>query len=99
MILSQFLDYQNYIILMMPPHNVRLILNIGNALNTPTKYITLGLDADVGIVVGSQDVSAGSYVAKSTACAFLQSNSRPIWGMIAWNVHNFQDKQDSTGFQ
>ena len=53
MILSQFLDYQNYIILMMPPHNVRLILNIGNALNIPTKYITLGLDADVGIVVGS----------------------------------------------
>lgn len=36
-------------------------------------------------------------MAKSTPCAFLASNRRPIWGVIIWNVNSF--KYNNQGFQ
>jgi hypothetical protein len=36
-------------------------------------------------------------MAKSTPCAFLTSNKRPIWGAIIWNVFTF--KYNNEGFQ
>lgn len=37
------------------------------------------------------------YIAKSTPCAFLESNKRPIWGVVIFN--NFYLKYDQQGFQ
>lgn len=37
------------------------------------------------------------YIAKSTPCAFLESNKRPIWGMVLFN--NVYLKYDQQGFQ
>jgi len=51
----------------------------------------------LGIIVGNEDNSQAIYVAKSSACAFLQSNKRPIWGMIQFN--NAYLKYDQQGFQ
>lgn len=36
-------------------------------------------------------------MAKSTACALLKSNNRPIWGVMIWN-NNFLEF-DQVGFQ
>lgn len=58
--------------------------------------MTQGTIGDVGVVVGSENVTT-NYMAKSTPCAFLASNKRPIWGAIIWNTNTF--KYNSEGFQ
>ena len=70
---------------------------LGNVLTVPSKYVTLGVDGDLGIVVGSENEAAETYVAKSSSCTFLQSNNRPIWGMIVFNLNKL--RYDQVGFQ
>lgn len=69
---------------------------LGNILTVPSLYVTQGTIGDVGIIVGSENVTT-AYMAKSTPCAFLQSNKRPIWGVIIWNINSF--KYNTEGFQ
>lgn len=71
-------------------------LIIGNVLTIPYLYVTQGAIGDIGIVVGSENTTA-LYVAKSTPCAFLASNKRPIWGAVIWNINSF--KYSTEGFQ
>ena len=73
------------------------VIYIGNALSIPATYINDGVTGDVGIMVGNEPSSSVSYIAKSTSCAFLASNKRPIWGMIFWNNENL--KYDQQGIQ
>lgn len=56
-----------------------------------------GTIGDLGVVCGNEEDSNAVYVAKSTSCAHLQSNNRPIWGMIQFN--NAYLKYDQVGFQ
>jgi len=72
------------------------LIDEGNVLNIPFTYVTQGTIGDVGIVVGNENTT-GQYVAKSTPCAFLLSNKRPIWGAIIWNINSF--KYSTNGFQ
>lgn len=71
---------------------------LGNILKIPSAYVTQGVVGDVGVVVGNEIVSA-LYMAKSTPCAFLTSNKRPIWGAIIWNVNTTAFKYNAEGFQ
>lgn len=71
-------------------------INSGNILRIPDIYVTQGTIGDVGVVVGSENVTT-NYMAKSTPCAFLASNKRPIWGVIIWNTNTF--KYNNEGFQ
>lgn len=42
--------------------------------------------ADIGIVIADEvNNTAASYIAKSSSCAYLASNNRPIWGVMVWN--------------
>lgn len=72
------------------------LYNLGNTLRVPDPYVSQGVIADVGIVVGNENTTT-TYIAKSTPCAFLQSNKRPIWGVIIWNIMAF--KYNNEGFQ
>lgn len=65
----------------------------------PQQHIKDGVNnADLGILVANeQNNTKAPYIAKSTSCAFLKSNNRPIWGIIIWNQLNL--KYDQEGFQ
>ena len=69
----------------------------GNTLKIPTIYKTLGVDADIGIVVGTENVPSAIYVAKSTTCTIQKSDKRPIWGIIVFNLAKVRN--DRQGFQ
>lgn len=77
--------------------NVKSLNNKGNILEIPEKYVTEGTIGDLGVVCGNEASSSAIYIAKSTPCAYLQSNKRPIWGMIMFN--NAFLKYDQEGFQ
>lgn len=68
-------------------------------VTVPKKYVTEGVqDADLGIIVGNEKNNTKAiYIAKSTACVFLESNKRPVWGVMVWNDLNL--KYDAEGFQ
>lgn len=66
-------------------------------MSIPEQYVINGTIGDLGVVCGNEQQPNVSYVAKSTACAHLQSNKRPIWGMMMFN--NAFLKYDQTGFQ
>lgn len=68
-----------------------------NTLNINEKYVTEGVVGDVGVVVGSEAKEDAVYIAKSLTCAFLESNKRPIWGILIWNTLFL--KFDQVGFQ
>ena len=63
----------------------------------PEQYVTDGTIGDIGVVCGNENNPNAVYVAKSTPCAFLESDNRPIWGMMSWNVPFL--KYDQEGFQ
>ena len=86
--------------LYFPSGNTRKCKNIiilGNILQIPEIYVSEGTIGDLGVVCGNEENAAATYVAKSTPCAFLESNKRPIWGMISFN--NAFLKYDQGGFQ
>lgn len=58
----------------------------GNILTVPMAYVTTGVVGDLGILVANEN-STTQYIAKSTACALLKSNNRPIWGVMIWNIN------------
>lgn len=76
------------------PKNVSLQCN---TLKVPESYVTEGTIGDVGVVCGNENNPDAVYVAKSSPCAFLESNKRPIWGMMSWN--NAFLMYDQEGFQ
>lgn len=65
------------------------LINEGNVLTISSTYVTQGTIGDIGVVVGNENVTT-PYVAKSTPCAFLTSNKRPIWGMVMWNINSLK---------
>lgn len=67
-----------------------------NILRIPDVYVTQGTIGDIGVVVGSENVTT-NYMAKSTPCAFLSSTRRPIWGVAIFNINSF--KYTAEGFQ
>lgn len=69
---------------------------LGNILRIPDVYVTQGTIGDIGVVVGSENVTT-NYMAKSTPCAFLSSTRRPIWGVAIFNINSF--KYTAVGFQ
>jgi hypothetical protein len=73
------------------------ISDAGNSLMIPEEYVTDGTIGDIGVVCGNENNPNAVYVAKSTPCAFLESDNRPIWGMMSWNVPFL--KYDQEGFQ
>ena len=68
-----------------------------NTLKINEKYVTEGVVGDVGVITGSETKEDAVYIAKSLACAFLESNKRPIWGILIWNT--LFVKYDLVGFQ
>lgn len=76
--------------------NVRIFLILGNILTVPSSYVTAGVVGDLGVLVSNEN-STTQYLAKSTACALLKSNNRPIWGVMIWN--NQYLEYDQVGFQ
>lgn len=68
-----------------------------NAFTVPDEYVDNGTIGDIGVLCGNEANSSAVYVAKSTACAHLKSNNRPIWGMMMFN--NAFLKFDQVGFQ
>jgi hypothetical protein len=75
----------------------KAFFNKGNSFTVPEEYIVNGTIGDLGVLCGNEVNSSAIYVAKSTACAHLKSNNRPIWGMIMFN--NAYLKYDQVGFQ
>lgn len=73
------------------------LFNLGNTLKVPEKYVSDGAIGDLGIICGNEKKDEVVYIAKSTPCAFLESNKRPIWGIIVFN--NVFLKFDQQGFQ
>lgn len=71
--------------------------NLGSTMTVPSTYIVNGTIGDLGVIVGNENNNSLVYVAKSSACALLQSNFRPIWGAIIFN--NAFLKYDQEGFQ
>jgi hypothetical protein len=63
----------------------------------PRLYVTEGVIGDLAVLVSNEQNPQAIYVAKSSACAFLQSTKRPIWGMMQFN--NAYLKYDQQGFQ
>lgn len=51
----------------------------------------------MGVAAGNIFDKKVVFIAKSIACAFLESNKRPIWGIMVWN--NAFLKYDQQGFQ
>jgi hypothetical protein len=51
----------------------------------------------MGVIVGSEANENVGYTAKSLICAYLQSDNRPIWGIMVWNTLYL--KFDQVGFQ
>ena len=68
-----------------------------NALQVPETYANEGAVGDLGVICGNEENPSAIYVAKSSPCALLQSNKRPIWGMMVWNTAFL--KFDQAGFQ
>jgi hypothetical protein len=71
--------------------------NSGNEFTVPEQYIINGTIGDLGVLCGNEANASTNYVAKSTSCAHLKSNNRPIWGMMMFN--NAYLKYDQVGFQ
>ncbi len=69
----------------------------GNQFTVPEEYIINGTIGDLGVFCGNEANASTNYVAKSTSCAHLKSNNRPIWGMMMFN--NPFLKYDQVGFQ
>ena len=91
-------DYKDYSFLKMSQHYVYfIIIWLGNSLTVPDIYVKNGLIGDLGVIVGNEENSDLEYVAKSNACAVLQSNNRPIWGSIMFNNAFLEFNQ--VGFQ
>ena len=70
---------------------------ICNSVEVPETYVSVGAIGDIGVVCSNENSPDKVYIAKSTPCAFLESNKRPIWGMMSWN--NPFLKFDQVGFQ
>ncbi len=68
-----------------------------NTLKVNDKYVSEGVIGDLGVIVGSESKADAVYIAKSLACTFLESNKRPIWGVLIWNTIYL--KYDQVGFQ
>lgn len=56
-----------------------------NTLTIPEVYQKEGTIGDVGVAAGNIFDKEVVFIAKSIACAFLESNKRPIWGIMVWN--------------
>lgn len=90
-------DCRDYTFLRTHQSYVNYCNKKGHSFNVPDEYVENGTIGDIGVLCGNEANSSAVYVAKSTACAHLKSNNRPIWGMMMFN--NAFLKFDQVGFQ
>lgn len=72
---------------------------LGGSYAVPSAYINTGVTGDLGIFVGNVPSDPIDYIAKSSPCVLLQSNNRPIWGVVTWNNEKLQANFDQQGVQ
>ena len=57
-----------------------------NILTVPRSHVAEGRVGDLKVLASNEENIEAIYVAKSSACAFLQSTKRTIWGMMQFNI-------------
>lgn len=59
----------------------------------PSNYQTVGVEADIAIMVGNVKDDAIDFIAKSVPCSYQLSSNRPQFGMVVWNNKNLKFDQ------